>query len=109
MAAEFRDWNEAVEETIYNSPEFKAIDKNDFSFDFVYDQRRIAVAKIYAIKALDDRYKQPSDPSIEEMRDAYEKGVEWSRMARGQATEALPSSAVDFLGFDSSEDDNLPF
>ena len=109
VAAEFRDWNEAVEETIYNSPEFKAIDKNDFSFDFEYDQRRIAVAKIYAIQALDDKYKQPSDPSVEEMRDAYEKGIEWSRMAREQATEALPPSALDFLGYDSDEEDDLPF
>ena len=30
----FKNWNEAVEEAIYNSPEFKAIDKNDFSFVF---------------------------------------------------------------------------
>ena len=108
VAAHFRDWNEAVEETIYNSPEFKAIYKNDFSFDFEYDQRRIAVAKIYAIQALDEKYKQPSDPSVEEMRVAYEKCIEWSRMAREQATDALSPSALDFLGSDS-EEDNLPF
>ena len=109
VAAEFRDWNEAVEETIYNSPEFKAIDKNDFSFDFEYDQRRIAVAKIYAIQALDDKYKQPSDPSVEEMRDAYEKGIEWSRMTREQTAETLPPSALDFLGYDSDKEEDLPF
>ena len=109
VAAEFRDWNEAVEETIYNSPEFKAIDKNDFSFDFEYDQRRIAVAKIYAIHALEDKYKQPSDPSVEEMRDAYEKGIEWSRMTREQAAEALSPSALDFLGYDSDKEEDLPF
>jgi len=109
LAAQFRDWSETVEEAIYNSPEFKAIDKNDFSFDFEYDRRRIAVAKIYALQALDDKYKQPSDLSVEEMRDAYEKGIEWSRMAREHATEALPPSALDYLGSDSNEEDDLPF
>ena len=108
VAAQFRDWNEGVEEAIFNSPEFQTIDINDFSFDFEYDQRRIAVAKIYAIQALDDKYKQPSDPSVEVMRDAYEKGIGWSKMAREQATEALPHSAYVFLESDSKEDD-LPF
>jgi hypothetical protein len=109
VAAQFRDWNEAVEETIYNSPEFKAINKNDFSFDFQYEQRRVEVAKIYGFQALDDKYKLPSDPSVEEMRDAYKKGIEWSRLAREQATEALPPSALDFLGYNSDGEDDLPF
>lgn len=109
VAAQFRDWNETVEEIIFNSPEFKTIDKNDFSSDFEYDQRRIAVAKIYAIQMLADKYKQTSDPSVEEMRGAYEKGIEWSRMVREQATEALPPSAFDFLGYDLNEENDLPF
>ena len=109
VAAQFRDWNEAVEEAIYNSPEFQTIDKNDFSFDFEYDQRRIAVAKIYATQALDEKYKQPSDLSVEEMRDAYEKDIEWSRRAREQAATALPLSALDILGYDSDDGDDLPF
>ena len=67
------------------------------------------MAKIYAIHALEDKYKQPSDPSIEEMRDAYEKGIEWSRMARKQTTEALPPSALDFLGYDPDKEEDLPF
>lgn len=109
VAVQFRDWNEAVEEAIYNSPEFKAIDKNNFSFDFEYDQRRIAVAKLYAIQALEEKYKQPSDPSVEEMRDAYEKGIEWSRTYHERSAEVLPPSILDFLGADSDEDESLPF
>ena len=109
VAAQFRDWNEAVEEAIYNSPEFKAIDKNDFSFDFEYDQRRIAVAKLYAIQALEEKYKQPSDPSVEEMRDAYEKGIEWSRTYHERAAKVLPPSILDFWRADSDEDESLPF
>ena len=105
----FKNWNEAVEEAIYNSPEFKAIDKNDFSFDFEYEQRRVAVAKIYAFQALDDKYKQPSDPSVDDMRDAYEKGIEWSRMYREQDAETPPPSALDFLPTEPEGEDPLPF
>ena len=105
----FKNWNEAVEEAIYNSPEFKAIDKNDFSFDFQYEQRRVEVAKIYGFQALDDKYKLPSDPTVEEMRDSYEKGIEWSRKYREQAAEALPLSALDFLPMEPEGDDPLPF
>ena len=105
----FKNWNEAVEEAIYNSPEFKGIDKNDFSFDFQYEQRRVEIAKIYGFQALDDKYKLPSDPTVEEMRDSYEKGIEWSRKYREQAAEALPLSALDFLPMEPEGDDPLPF
>ena len=107
VAAEFRDWNEAVEEAIYNSPEFKAIDKNDFSFDFEYEQRRITLAKLYAFQALDEKYKQPSDPTVEELRDAYQKNVEWRRIQREQSAGRLLQSALEFLSDD--EVDSLPF
>ena len=109
VAAEFRDWNEAVEEVIFNSPEFKTIDKNGFSFDFEYEQRRIALAKLYAIQALDEKYKRPSDPTFEELRDAYEKNIEWCKIQRERAAEVLPPSILDFLGTDSDEDESLPF
>ncbi len=109
VAAEFRDWNEAVEEAIYNSPEFKAIDKNDFSFDFEYDQRRIALAKLYAFQALDEKYKQPSDPTIEELRDAYQKNVEWRRQNNNLSHELFESYIANFLGPEVEGDDDLPF
>lgn len=109
VAAQFRDWNEKLEEVIYNSPEFQAIDKNDFSFDFQYNQRRIEVTNLYGFIALDNKYKQSTDPSVEDMRDAYEKGIEWSRMYREQATEVLPPSALDFLTTEPEGDDPLPF
>ena len=109
VAAEFRDWNEAVEEAIYNSPEFKAIDKNDFSFDFEYDQRRIALAKLYAFQALDEKYKQPSDPTIEELRDAYQINVEWRRQNNNLSHELFESYIANFLGPEVEGDDDLPF
>lgn len=109
VAAEFRDWNVAVEEAIYNSPEFKAIDKNDFSFDFEYEQRRIALAKLYAFQALDEKYKQPSDPTVEELRDAYQKNVEWRRQNNNLSHELFESYIANFLGPEVEGDDDLPF
>lgn len=109
VAAEFRDWNEAVEEAIYNSPEFKAIDKNDFSFDFEYEQRRIALAKLYAFQALDEKYKQPSDPTVEELRDAYQKNVEWRRQNNNQSHELFESYIANFIGLEVEGNDDLPF
>lgn len=109
VAAQFKDWNEAVEETIYNSPEFQAIDKNDFSFDFEYEQRRVAVTKIYAFQALDDKYKLSSDPSVEEMRDSYEKGIEWSKKYNEQTMEAVQPSDFDYLSTELERDSPLPF
>ncbi len=109
VAAEFKDWNEAVEEAIYNSPEFKAIDKNDFSFDFEYEQRRIALAKLYAFQALDEKYKQPSDPTVEELRDAYQKNVEWRRQNNNLSHELFESYIANFLGPEVEGDDDLPF
>ena len=67
----FRQWNESVEETIYNSPEFKAIDKNELDSDYEYERRRIAIANLYAYKALDDKYKHPTAPTVEQMHQTY--------------------------------------
>lgn len=71
VLASFRDWNKAVEETIYNSPEFKAIDKSEIDNDYEYDRLRIEVAKIYAYETLNEKYKLPTDPSIEQMKRNY--------------------------------------
>lgn len=89
IVEQFQQWNRSVEETVYHSPEFKAIDKNDFSFDFEYDRRRTLVTNIYAFQALDDRIKQPLDPTVEELRDAYQKNVEWCRMQYEQSSGIL--------------------
>lgn len=86
VAAEFKHWNEAVEETIYNSQEFKAIDRNEYFLDYQYDRHRTEVANIYAFQALDNKYKSPSDPSAEQMRhelkQRLEQKQEWKRIQR---------------------------
>ena len=58
---QFEQWNEQVEDAIKDSPEFKSINRNDYFLDYEYDFRRVEIANLYAYKALDDRYKLPSD------------------------------------------------
>lgn len=54
-AAMFKDWDERVEEQIYHSPEFNAIDRKAYTYDFEYDKERIEVAYKYAIQALNEK------------------------------------------------------
>lgn len=109
VAAMFRDWNEKVEEEIYNSPEFKALDRNSSCSEYDYDRCRVEVAKLYAYKMLDDRYKLPTDPTFEEMRETYEKGVEYSQKCREQSDKVLMASVSEFLSSTSENEDPLPF
>lgn len=108
-AAMFRDWNERVEEVILSSPEFSAIDRNDCYSESDYERCRIEVAKLYAFKMLDDKYKLPTDPTFEEMRETYEKGVEYSQMCREQSDKALMASVSEFINSTSDDEDPLPF
>ena len=71
VVQQFEEWNQAVEDAIYDSPEFKFIKMDDYFLGYDYDMRRIAVAKIYAYLALDEKYKQPSDPTVEKMREDF--------------------------------------
>ena len=67
------------------------------------------MAKLYAFKMLDDKYKQPTDPTFEEMRETYEKYVEWSRTCREQSDKALMASVSEFLDSTSDDEEILPF
>ena len=109
VAMLFNRWNAKVEETILCSPEFKTIDRNDCYSESDYDRCRTEVAKLYAFKMLDDKYKQSTDPTFEEMRETYKKGVEYSRMCREQSDEALMASVSEFLNSTSDDEDLLPF
>ena len=108
-AASFRDWNARVEDAILSSPEFNAIDRNDCYSESDCDRCRTEVTKLYAFKMLDDKYKLPTDPTFEEMREAYEKYVEWSQMCREQSDKALMASVSEFLNSTSDDEESLPF
>ena len=109
VAILFNRWNAKVEEAILSSPEFNAIDKNDCYSESEYERCRAEVTKLYAFKMLDDKYKQPTDPTFEEMREAYEKYVEWFQMYREQSDKVLMASASEFLNSTSDDEEPLPF
>ena len=107
---QFYQWNKSVGDTIRNSPEFKAIDKNDMDSDYEYDRRRTLVANIYAFQALDEKYKQPSDPTVGQMRQSLEQRQEWVRKQRGYYIQgAYTMSTTDFTNPEYDAENDLPF
>lgn len=110
IVQQFEQWNELVEDAINDSPEFKSIDRNDFFLDYEYDRRRVEIANLYAFQALDERYKLPSDPTVEQMRQAMEQNLEWSRMQREQPPHNHKQETVpEFKDIRNIEEDVLPF
>jgi len=107
VVSQFEQWNETVEEAIYNSPEFKALYHGDFSFSFEYDNRRTELARLYAFRVLDERYKHENDPTFEAMRDAYNQGIKWSMERQATSTAPIPASMLN--SSDYSDDETLPF
>ena len=110
IVQQFEQWNELVEDAINDSPEFKSIDRNDFFLDYEYDRRRVEIANLYAFHSLDERYKTSSDPTVEQMRQAMEQNLEWSRMQQEQPTHNhYQVSVPDFNNMDSDGEEPLPF
>ena len=110
IVQQFEQWNEQVEGAINDSSEFKSIDRNDFFLDYEYDRRRVEIANLYAYQALDEKYKLPSDPTVEQMRQAMEQNQEWSRMQRKQPPHNhYQVSNPDFNDVGYDEEDLLPF
>ena len=110
VVQQFEHWNEQVEDAINDSPEFKSIDRNDYFHDFEYDRRRVEIANLYAYQALDEKYKLPSDPTIEQMRQAMEQNLECARMQREQPTHSHNQvSESDFSDMDYDGEDPMPF
>lgn len=63
---QFETWNEEVQKTIFESSEFRAVAKSDLD-EWEDRNARINIARKYAYLALDDKYKQSSDPDIEQV------------------------------------------
>ena len=110
IVQQFEQWNEQVEDTIYNSSEFKSIDRNDFFFDYEYDRRRVEIANLYAYQSLDEKYKLPSDPTVEQMRQTMEQNLEWPRMQWKQPPHNhYQVSVPEYKDIRDIEEDVLPF
>ena len=78
VVQQFREWNEKVEDAIYNSPEFKAFQRLPYS-SFDEEENGIELANLYACVALDDKYKLPSDPSVDELRKKVDNRLNWAK------------------------------
>ena len=110
IVQQFELWNEQVEDAIYNSSEFKSIDRNDFFLDYEYDRRRVEIANLYAFQALDEKYKLSSDPTVEQTRQTMEQNLEWSRMQREQPSHDHHQVSVpEYKDIRKIEEDVLPF
>lgn len=101
---EFNEWNREVEETIWKSPEFKAISRDE-CLSYEYDSRRLDVTCFYAYQALADKYKLATDPSIGEMCRRMEERREWYLKQRNEEfPEDLSDSALNSFGLIADRD-----
>ncbi|MBQ6768116.1 MAG: hypothetical protein IJP46_05520 [Prevotella sp.] len=110
IVQQFEQWNEQVEDAINDSSEFMSIDRNDYFLDYEYDRRRVEIANLYAFQFLDEKYKLPSDPTVEQMREAQEQNIEWSRMQRERPAQNLYEvTGPDFNEMEDDGEYTLPF
>ena len=63
---QFHTWNEKVRQTIFNSPEYAEMVKQNLG-EYDNFKAKMKVAMMYAYLALHDKYKQPSDPIVNEI------------------------------------------
>lgn len=104
---QFEQWNQTVEDTIYNSPEFRDISQSNLPLSFEYDHWRTVIARLYAFRALDEKYRKSSDPTFEEMRKAYEQSIDCPKKSQEQPSAPVPTSFLDHSDYNG--DDTLPF
>jgi hypothetical protein len=76
VVQQFREWDEKLAETIYNSPEFRLVEKIYGFGDYEYKHKCVDVADIYAYQALDEKYKSLFDSSIEEKRKSLKDSLD---------------------------------
>lgn len=69
---EFEEWNEKVKMSINDSDERRNLHSNHFA-NYDFERRKLDILRKYAYLALDDKYKKPSDPPLDEMLKPIEK------------------------------------
>lgn len=109
VAQIFEEWNNEVQKAIFHSKEYERIAKADLD-EFDFREARIKIARKYAYLALDDKYKQPSDPDIEMVLVPKRWFVEMPIPAMLKEMIAKNPSFEKLLGdyaIDSSTDDGL--
>lgn len=110
VVQQFREWNEKVEDAIYNSPEFKKI-QNIYGYsDYEYEHRRVELADIYGYQALDRKYKSLFDSSIEEKRKSLKDSLERDKeQHKAPFDSGFPVFGSVIRGDKEEDEDILPF
>lgn len=75
VVRQFMEWNKEVEDTICNSQELKTVKNFVSSTDGEALLMGVELANIYAYSSLDEKYKLPSDPSVEDLRKILEESL----------------------------------
>lgn len=63
---EFEAWNDKVKKAINDCNEYKKMHAHPY-IDYDYERRKLDILRKYAYIALDEKYKKPSDPSLDEI------------------------------------------
>ena len=110
VVQQFREWNGMLEETIYNSPEFRLVEKIYGFGDYEYKHKRVEVADIYAYQALDEKYKSLFDSSIEGKRKSLKDSLSRSKeQYRESYDSGFPVFGSVIKGDKEEDEDILPF
>ncbi len=107
---QFRVWNDKLEETIYNSPEFR-LTKKIYGFSgYEYEHKRVEVADLYAYQALDEKYKSLFDLSIEEKRRSLKESLDRDKeQYRDSFDSGFPFWGADISDGKEEDENLLPF
>ena len=114
VVQQFREWNEKVEDVIYNSLEFKASQRLPYS-SYDEEEKGIELANLYAYMALDDKYKLPSDLSVDELRKKVNERLNWAKNQQEKSAKEgdlfpIFGSSIDSGIHDKDEEEDLlPF
>lgn len=110
VVQQFYEWNYKLEETIYNSPEFKMVEKIYGFDDYEYEHKRVEVADIYAYQALDEKYKSLFDSSIEDKQRSLKESLERDKKQyKAPSGSGFPVGGPVIIGDKEDDKDLLPF
>lgn len=77
VVRQFKVWDKEVGVAIRNSQELRAVNTSVNLIDGEALLVGVKLANIYAYSFLDEKYKLPSDPSVEDLRKTFEESLEW--------------------------------
>ena len=104
----FEEWNEKVKKTMKESQEHKRLHAHPY-VGYDYERRKLDILRKYAYIALDDKYKMPSDPSIDDiLKPAEFYSDDKETISRLSPMASLASSFSDSLS-EVGEEEILPF